>query len=1061
MRSPTSPIVTAGFTVWSIWLGSAALGGLAAPAPAMIVAQGDAATPHSAPPSDPPSDPPRDLPSDPPSDPVDQPLLDEFQGDETHEESGLGDDDRPEDGSEGGFEDASERELAAEAQRLLQQGHGELEQDNLEGAIAAWQQAFDLYQQLGDLLGEAQTLGNLGYVANLIGSYDQAIALYQTALTIARELDSDELQLNFLGSLGLIYSTLNQVEQAIAAYEQALPLAQMLGNRVGEGAIAGGLAFAYEQTGAYGLAQELYQLMLMVATEQGDAATVTIAQSSLDRVAGAIAAAATEPADSSTPAPSPSDSVGIDFGNTATATDLVTQLQQQLQSAREIDDGVTEAITLLQLAGVYRDRHQLGLAITTFEQTLERSSELDIPALTEQALLNLASLYQVVGQYGRSQQAAQSLLELATQLGDTIGQITAWQNLGGVYFATGDMTGAIAAYEEGLTLLQTIDDPFNEAVALALLAEAHLGQQSPNIALEWLTQGLAIAQNLEDTELEGAIWGSVGKAHALAGDYTAAIDALQRNLDYEKRVGNGLGMAIAHNNLGTAYFLADSAANGDAVATDYLALATEQLQAAIALWEQQQATVVTSDPFQVSIFETQQQAYQTLQQVLVAQGQTEEALIIAEQGRAQALATLLTRNATPSPMPQLPENFIIEQIQQAAREQNATLVVYSITYTPAALFIPGRVDQTPTADLFIWVVDPTGEIQFRQTPIPRSLSAMVSDFRQTLGIASGRNLQLEPLAPGLVSESNNAISLELSSLLIDPIQDLLPTAEGDRLIILPQRELFLVPFAALQDRQGTYLIETYTLVTAPSIQVLIQVEAVAAGMAAAPLAADEVLIVGNPDPMPTLMRPHAPTPTPLQPLPGSAQEAEAIASQIFQTDALIGTAATEAAVTERLATARLIHFATHGLLEYGDPQASGVRDVPGAIALAPTAAVSLGEGNTDGFLTATELQTMDLQATLAVLSACDTGQGDLRGDGVVGLARSLFAAGVPSVMVSLWAVDDAATADLMTAFYRAWRSPEAHVPIDKATALRQAMLTTMAQYPEPRFWAAFILIGAD
>ena len=89
-----------------------------------------------------------------------------------------------------------------------------------------------------------------------------------------------------------------------------------------------------------------------------------------------------------------------------------------------------------------------------------------------------------------------------------------------------------------------------------------------------------------------------------------------------------------------------------------------------------------------------------------------------------------------------------------------------------------------------------------------------------------------------------------------------------------------------------------------------------------------------------------------------------------------------------------------------------------------------------------------------VLSACDTGRGKITGDGVVGLSRSFISAGVPSVLVSLWSVPDAPTASLMTEFYQNLsKNP------DKATALRQAMLTTMKQHPAPKDWAAFTLIG--
>jgi CHAT domain-containing protein len=97
---------------------------------------------------------------------------------------------------------------------------------------------------------------------------------------------------------------------------------------------------------------------------------------------------------------------------------------------------------------------------------------------------------------------------------------------------------------------------------------------------------------------------------------------------------------------------------------------------------------------------------------------------------------------------------------------------------------------------------------------------------------------------------------------------------------------------------------------------------------------------------------------------------------------------------------------------------------------------------------------MNLKAELVALSACDTGRGRIRSEGVIGLSRSLILAGVPSVLVSLWAVDDAATTELMQEFYKQWQQNP-----DKAQALRQAMLTTRQKHPDPKLWAAFTLIG--
>ncbi|MDX2098250.1 MAG: CHAT domain-containing protein, partial [Leptolyngbyaceae cyanobacterium bins.59] len=141
-----------------------------------------------------------------------------------------------------------------------------------------------------------------------------------------------------------------------------------------------------------------------------------------------------------------------------------------------------------------------------------------------------------------------------------------------------------------------------------------------------------------------------------------------------------------------------------------------------------------------------------------------------------------------------------------------------------------------------------------------------------------------------------------------------------------------------------------------------------------------------------------------------------------------------------------IHLATHGLLDE-----MGNTSFPGAIALGPN-----GSKPNDGLLTAEELldPALKLKADLVVLSACDTGQGRITGDGVIGLSRSFITAGVPSVVVSLWAVPDAPTAELMTRFYQNLQQGQ-----NKAQALRQAMLDTQKGFPDPRSWAAFTLIG--
>jgi len=197
--------------------------------------------------------------------------------------------------------------------------------------------------------------------------------------------------------------------------------------------------------------------------------------------------------------------------------------------------------------------------------------------------------------------------------------------------------------------------------------------------------------------------------------------------------------------------------------------------------------------------------------------------------------------------------------------------------------------------------------------------------------------------------------------------------------------------------------------------------------------------------MPQLTKPGG-QPEQLKQLPGAEREANRV-SDFLKTKAWTGTQATKATIVPKLSQSRIIHLATHGFLD--DLKGLGT---PGAIALAPD---GTGEPN-DGLLTANEILDLKLNAELVVLSACDTGGGKITSDSVIGLSRSLIIAGASSVIVSLWSVPDASTADLMTEFYKNWKERK----LDKAQALRQAMLTIMKRpNAQPKDWAAFTLIG--
>jgi CHAT domain-containing protein/tetratricopeptide (TPR) repeat protein len=389
----------------------------------------------------------------------------------------------------------------------------------------------------------------------------------------------------------------------------------------------------------------------------------------------------------------------------------------------------------------------------------------------------------------------------------------------------------------------------------------------------------------------------------------------------------------------------------------------------------------------------------------------------------------------------------IAQLKQIAQSRQATVVEYSIIsettffHNPRQEYTPRNIFSGKEQKLVIWVIQPTGEIQLRQIDLKAQdidIEELVKNTRQTMGLGRA-GIAIRP-SPEQREASRVQVEQQLKQLhqlLIQPISDLLPSDPEAKVVFVPHKELFLVPFAALIDSKNEYLIDKYTITTAPSIQTL----EVTRQKQQKTVDNQKAVVVGNPI-MPSIPSPADQPPTQLSSLPGAQEEARKIA-QLLNTQFLTGNQATEAEVLQRLPQAQYIHLATHGLLD--DYAGFGI---PGALALAP----SSGD---DGFLTSSEIQELNLSAELAVLSACDTGRGDITGDGVVGLSRALIIAGVPSVVVSLWSVPDAPTAELMVEFYRNFQERG----LDKAQALRQAMLKMKETNPNPVNWAGFTLIG--
>ncbi len=701
------------------------------------------------------------------------------------------------------------------------------------------------------------------------------------------------------------------------------------------------------------------------------------------------------------------------------------------------DGGV--AITMTNMAVVYRNLGQYQKALSFYQEALAIFRSAANPLAEATTINNIAAVYENLGRYETAVSYYQKALEKFKEMGDRRSQAYALLNIGSARENLGEGDLALERYQQALGIMREEEDRMGEGRTLTYIGLLHHRGDRSDEGLSFLEKALTIRREIDDRPGEAVTLDYLGTVYRDRGDPKKALKRYRQALKIAKKIGDRPGVGRTLSNIGATY-----------LAEGKFGKATKNLTQAVEIWESLRPGL--SDENKVSLFDTQLQTYSDLQSALVAQNKTEKALEIAERGRARAFAELIAAGLGA----QFAENFqtpappTVKEIREIAKRQQATLVEYSIA----------------NDKLYIWVVRPDGTITLRTVElgdldlslgetVERSQAAAVAgasrsarDTVSNLVLAARASAAKPNLAYNLPSGTRgnsthikNQRLWKSYNLLIEPIADLLPIAPESPVIPIPQSSLFLIPFAALQDDSGNYLIEKHTIAIAPSIQVLDLTYRQQQQHKNADASGD-ILIVGNPA-MPSLPATWGEEPVPLDPLPHAEEEAKAIA-QLLNTEPVLGAAATETAIVEKMRNASIIHLATHGQLD----ELKDLSRMPGAIALTPT------DGE-DGFLTSSEIMTMKLKAELVVISACNTGRGEITGDGVIGLSRAFLAAGVPSAMVSLWSLPDAPTAYLNVEFYRYKQRGS-----DRSVALRQAMLATMKKYPHPRDWAGLILLGA-
>jgi len=298
-------------------------------------------------------------------------------------------------------------------------------------------------------------------------------------------------------------------------------------------------------------------------------------------------------------------------------------------------------------------------------------------------------------------------------------------------------------------------------------------------------------------------------------------------------------------------------------------------------------------------------------------------------------------------------------------------------------------------------------------------------------MANGRSPQT-PAKP--VPVQKNALRT-FYDIIIDPIADLI---HGNELILVPEGPLCLAPYAAFVDSNSRYLCETCRIRMIPSLSSLKMIT----DSPDAYHSKTGVLLVGDPWVQEVVREGKIL----MEQLPFARKEVQMI-SRIFNSKPLIGREATKDKVLRKLPSVALVHIAAHGDIETGE------------IALSPNSTrASQNPAKEDFVLTMKDVRSVQLRARLVVLSCCYSGRGEIKAEGVVGIARAFLGAGARAVLVSLWAIDDNATLEFMKSFY-------SHLV--KGRSASESLIKAMKcmreseEFKEVKHWAPFVLIGDD
>jgi CHAT domain-containing protein/Tfp pilus assembly protein PilF len=922
-------------------------------------------------------------------------------------------------------------------------------------SVEKYHEALELYRRAGARSREAGTLNRIGEVYLGLGETQKALEKFNEALLIARAIGASKVEAETLNYTGLVYASRGEMREALEKFNEALPIARAVGDRSGNAITLSNIGTAYDVLGEKQKALEKLIEALSLRQAVGDRGGEAITLNNIGRVY---------------------DSLGE-------KQKALEKFNEALPIRRAVGDRSGEAITLNNIGLVYNSLGEKQKALEKYNEALSILRAVGDRGREGGTLNNIGLVYNSLGETQKALETYNETLSISRAVGDRRLEAVTLHNIGEVYRSLGEMRKALEKFNEALPVRRAVSDRRGEASTLHNIGLVYDSLGEAQKALEKFNEALPLRQAVGDRNGEADTLLGIARAEQKRGNLTQARQTVEWAIDLVE----SLRTNIRSQELRSSYF-----AKRQEFFESYIDVLMQMRKQNPAVAFDADALAVSERARARSLLELLKESHADIRQgVDGSLLERERSLEQRLNARAAAQVGLLNRKHTPEQADAIAKEIaaITDEYEELQTQIRARSPRYAALTQPQPLGLTEIQQQVLDEDTLLLEYALGEQRSYLWLVSQRSIDSYELPPRAEIEAATRRVYELfttcpkrgTPPDPQLIAQTRT-----LSRMLLGPVALQLG---GKRLVVVAPGALSYLPFAALpapedekrQARDYEPLIAEHEVVSIPSASVLSTIRRETAGR---PQATQSVAVLADPvfessDPrLASAKNGNSSGETPAASaadaelseltrsirtmkfsdaragftrLAFSHQEAESIIALTPKGTGLKATdfsASRALALSGQLSQYRILHFATHGLLNSERPELSGL-----------VFSLIDKEGKPqDGFLRLHEIYNLQINADLVVLSACETGLGkEIKGEGLIGLTRGFMYSGAPRVVASLWNVDDLATAELMKLFYQ--RMLKDGLPAGAALRAAQLELSRQKRWAFPYFWAGFVLHG--